>query len=226
VSKRHPGALRLPTLALAVFLAVAVTACGSQTASPGDIPLTSWTEQACTALGSYSRGLDEQADRESADEVDGVPRRSFAATVDVMSALVSALRAIPSPSERRAEVDRFIELLDVSTAAAAKAQPRIDAATQRLMKLIATTDPDTLPPPPEGSTSVGGVMSQMASVPALKEAWIEMTAALSSLEDTTNEKEYATLLGELKLGKCEQDSRGQADPSPPLDYLPETSSSR
>jgi hypothetical protein len=177
-----------------------VTACGADPSGTSGVPLSEWRDQACAALTAYSEESEATTDGPASDEGPGLVKESRQIADD--------LRAIPLPTELRAEAEEFVAMFATTADSLEKIAPRIEEASRRLRKAMDEIDPDSLPPVPEAQTVAGGIMSQMMSVPEVQEAWNDMMEAYDSVAQSIDEKKGERLIEQLGLGPCEEASGG------------------
>jgi hypothetical protein len=124
--------------------------------------------------------------------------------------LADDLSAIPLPTEQREDVEQFVEMFATSADAYERVAPRINEASKRLSDAIKSIDPDSLPPPPPDSQTVaGGIMSQMMSIPEVRDAWDDMMSAYEEASQSIPTKQYDLLIERLGLKACEEESTSE-----------------
>jgi hypothetical protein len=192
----------------AAVLASMLAACGAETGAPAEATLESWRKSACAL---ESEPVQPQTPPDPSQGLTG----GLGEPVEEMRALVKSLRAIPAPDEHRDDIERLIELVETGADQYEAALPRIRAASRRLEQAMASIDESELPPLKEPMTVAGGIMTQMMSVPAVKEAFEDMMAAYKPLEAGFDEAELKRLTESLGLDKCP----GQAEPRPSASEL-------
>jgi hypothetical protein len=181
-----------------------LAACGAQTVEPG-ASLESWRDAACRINDSMDPAGAPAAD-DPPFSTDGDRRE-----LTRIRSAAAELRAIPAPDEHRADIDRFVALLERYADEHEAALPKIEAASRRLERVMASIDEHELPPPPaEPSTVAGTIMSQMMSIPEVAEAWKELMRAYESIGAGTDTAELERLARRLGLEQCEQKAKEAA----------------
>ena len=122
----------------------------------------------------------------------------------LMRDLATTLQAIPLPAEHGVDAEKYVAMFGTVAKQYEEALPRIQAAGQRLDQAMKAVDADDLPPPPEGETVAGGIMIQMMSVPAVKEAWTELMRASQAAAQGIDGVEAERLGKVLGLDQCEE----------------------
>ncbi len=194
-------------LAASAALASMLAACGADTGAPAEATLESWRKTAC-ALDSEP--VPPQTPPDPSHELTS----GLGEPVEEMRELVKSLRAIPAPDDHRDEIERLIELVETGADRYEAALPRIREASRRLEQAMASIDESELPPLKEPMTVAGGIMTQMMSVPAVKEAFEEMMAAYEPLESSVDQAEAKRLTEALGLDRCSDGRKEESRLSP------------
>lgn len=205
ISRRLIGAL------FAVVLVAIIAACGATSQSDG-VSLASWRESYCSIAKSHAKAM-EPAEPTS-DEMPAFSPETTRRQLKAMRDFVAELQKIPPPAEHRAEVTSLIDLLAALADNFEKAMPRIDAANRRLEQVLKSVDPDAeLPPAPKDATVAGGIMSQMMSIPGVRDALIELEASYEAATAGIDEKEADRLGRVLGLEQCEESESDEKLPT-------------
>lgn len=198
------------SLLLAATVALALAACGSEERGVSEPSLTSPT------LESWVSGVCEVERSQAIAETSEPPSDSSALfsaeqirkELDAGRAALARLREIPVPVEQRADVERYVELLATGMERYERELPRIQAASRRLDEAMKSVSPDELPPPsPEAQTVIAEIMSQLESVPAVRDAWAEQQRAFGAAISAAEDAELELLSGRLGLGRCDAERR-------------------
>ena len=190
--------------ALAVALA-ALAGCGAQKEAGAQQDLASWRERVCAHGASYEKAMESAVippPDAAAPFSAGIYRRHLAA----LRKFVAELRALPLPTERRADAERFVQMFVVLAERYEQRLPRIEAAMRRFQRVMKTIKPADLPPFPKGETAAGGIMSQVLSIPAARDAWNDMIRETAALAEGVDEKETELLTKRLGLDRCDNGS--------------------
>ena len=198
--------LRLSPLVLLVITASALAACGGGEPASSAQDLASWRDRVCALTASLDRAM--ESDIASEDDPSPSLPREMTRLGDVMRDVAAKLRALPPPTERRADAEKFVEMFVTMAARYAESEPRIDAAVRRWERVVETIDPESLPPFPEGQTVAGGIMTQLLSVPAARDAWNDLMREFEALAAADDKKEAIRLEKSLGLDRCKK-KRGE-----------------
>ncbi len=118
-----------------------------------------------------------------------------------MQKAVADMQAVPLPRELRAEAQSLVGMYAAAADGYEKAFPQVEAASRRLDKAIKSVDYGSLPPAPEGQTVAGGIMTQMMSVPEVRDAWDAVMRAYKSIP-SVDQKQEMRLTEQLGLTRC------------------------
>lgn len=187
-------------------MVLALAACNTESQAGSGATLASWRDQTCTALKGYANAFDGPKQANGTSGLAVPPAE--AATI---RKAVSDIQAIPLPTDLHSEAKRFVGIVVAAAVAYENALPEIEAASRRLEKAIESIDPGSLPPPPVDQTVAGGIMSQMMSVPEVREAWDAMLRAYQNAAPTIDQKEAEQLTKKLGLSHCA--NQEDADPA-------------
>jgi hypothetical protein len=196
---------------LGVVVLAVIAACG--TSSQSDVAtVASWRDSYCSIAKSHDKAM-EAAESTGED----IPRYAPEATrrqLKAMRDLVAELREIPPPADHVAEVKSLLALFEAIADNYEMAIPRINAAGRRLDQVLKSVDPDgDLPPAPKGATVAGGIMSQMMSLPGVRDALAELMASYEAAESGIDEKEAERLSKVLGLEQCEENEDDEEGPT-------------
>lgn len=185
---------------------LALAACGADKSAEPRSTLESWRVAACDVLASYS---EELAPRTTDGDVPSFdPGDELRRQVNATRGAVANLRGLPLPDENRADAVRFIEILALSADGLEEAAPRIEEASRRLDQVLASIDPEDLPPAPKEPTTVaGGIMAQLMSVPEYADAFADMMRAYESAATGVDDKEADRVSERLGVSECMKPER-------------------
>jgi hypothetical protein len=193
---------RLTGVTLVVLAASVLAACGAGEPAASGRGLASWRESVCALAASAEQASDPErarSDAAAAPDWAETTRRQL----DAMRELVATLRAIPLPTEHREDAESYVEMLAASVERYEESLPRIEAASRRWDRVLESIDEDSLRPPRDGETVAGGIMNQLMSVPAAREAWNDMMREFDAMAEGVDEKEAERLTKQLGLDQCE-----------------------
>ena len=196
---------------LGVVVVGVIAACGTSSQS-GAVTLASWRESYCSIAKSHDKAMEaaEPASDDVAEYSPATTRRQLKAMRD----LVAELRKLPPPADHGAEVTSLLDLFALTADNFEKAIPRIDAAGRRFEQVLKSVDPDAeLAPAPKDATVAGGIMSQMMSIPGVRDALIELEASYEAATAGIDEKEADRLGKVLGLEQCDESEDDEARPT-------------
>src|SRR3990170_6099636 len=102
--------LRAAALALVALPPIVLAACGQERQAKSGFELASWRERVCAAAIAYERALDSTPSADG-DISELAPAANARRGVEAMRDYVSAVRAIPLPTDRRADAGRYVDML-------------------------------------------------------------------------------------------------------------------
>jgi hypothetical protein len=182
--------------------ALALVACGSEQAG-SEQTLESWISAVCEIENTELR---EATSETKPPPEPGELARSERQAVAELRVSLGQLREIPVPDERRADVERFLELSAAGVERYERALPRLEAASRRLERAMKSVKPENLPPPdPDAQTVAGEIMSQVMAVPAVKEAWEEQQRVWADILSDAADRELEAVAERLGLRRCEEE---------------------
>jgi hypothetical protein len=193
-----------------VFVAV-IAACGTSSQSKV-ATLASWRDSYCSIVKSHDKAM--EAAEPTGDDAPAYSPETTRRQLKAMRNLVVELRKIPPPPGHGAEVESLLDLFAAIADNYEQAIPRIDAAGRRFEQVLKTIDPDgDLPPAPKGATVAGGIMSQMMSIPGVRDAWTELMASYEAAASGIDEEEGERLSKVLGLEQCEERENAEERPT-------------
>lgn len=182
----------------AVFVALAATACGSESVGARAPTLDEWRASVCAVVAEHEEEL-------SATDADFAPDELFELMreeSDAIRAVAGELRELALPSERRGDAERFVAAFGEVADLTEEMVPRMEAAMERWEEVLKSIDPESLPPAPEDATAIAGTMAQLMSVPEAREAYEEMARQGEEMMSRFDGGEMERLATSLRLEEC------------------------
>jgi hypothetical protein len=193
----------------AALVVAVLAACGSQSSSATELTLDEWRDRICAA-GQQLNDVPLASEPKGEEPFESF--ESMRREVDAIMKVVAALKAVPPPSEQRAEAQEFVALMAAMAERYEESAPRIEAASRRLREAMESIDASDLPPAPEDATVAGGIMAQMMSIPEFNEAWADLMRESEAVMTAVNVQELERLSNELGIAAC-LDGNQESPPS-------------